>query len=119
MTKEETIKNYMAKLNISRAEAEQLMADDAEDFIGEEAEKWTEKAKGKGERVQSENKPKKKPKERKVDAEKGAILTAIKNLVETMGGNDISVKTETELYFTFNDNKYTLKLTKHRPQKGV
>lgn len=119
MTKEETIKNYMTKLNISRAEAEQLIEDDAEDFIGEEAEEWTEKAKAITEKTQSKEKKPRKPKERKVDAEKGAILTEIKKLIEQIGGNDIAVKTETELSFVFNSNSYTLKLTKHRPQKGV
>ena len=45
MTKEEQILDFMAKLKISREEAEQLFEDDAEDYIGEEGEQMTEKAK--------------------------------------------------------------------------
>ena len=48
MSKEETIKKYMTSLKISRAEAEQLFEDDAEDFIGEEGEEMTAKAKKNG-----------------------------------------------------------------------
>lgn len=118
MNKEETIQKYMASLKISRAEAEQLFEDDAEDFIGEEGEEMTAKAKKNG-TIEREVKKKRPPRERKVDAEKGYILNCIKGLVEQIGGVDTSVKTETELSFVYNDNKYTLKLTKHRPPKGV
>ena len=45
MTKEQQIKSYMDKLKISREEAEQLWKDDQEDYIGEEAEEMTRKAK--------------------------------------------------------------------------
>ena len=45
MDKEKIIKDYMKKLGISREEAEQLYEDDLEDFIGEEGEAMTEKAK--------------------------------------------------------------------------
>ena len=45
MSKEETIQKYMTNLKISRAEAEQLFEDDAEDFIGKEGEEMTAKAK--------------------------------------------------------------------------
>ena len=43
--KEKQIQNYMKNLQISREEAEQLWEDDQEDFIGEEGEAMTEKAK--------------------------------------------------------------------------
>ena len=65
--------------------------------------------------------PKKKcePKERKVDEDKKYILRNIKCLLEGMLGNHneeplVNMKTETELSFSFKDNDYTLKLTKHR-----
>jgi hypothetical protein len=62
----------MQKLKISREEAEQLFEDDLEDYIGEEGEQMTEKAKDLR-RYEKADKPKKdrKPKERKVDQEKG------------------------------------------------
>lgn len=117
MTKEEQIKNYMEKLKISREEAEQLFEDDAEDFIGDEGEEMTEKAKNLR-RYEKADKSKKdrKPKERKVDQEKAYILgelhKALKPLVEIT-----NVKTETEISFVHNGENYTLKLTKHRKGK--
>lgn len=118
MSKEDTIKKYMNSLKISRAEAEQLFEDDAEDFIGAEGEEMTAKAKANGV-IERQVKKKRPPRERKVDTEKGYILNCVKGLVEEIGGNDTSVKTETELSFVYNGNNYTLKLTKHRPPKGV
>ena len=73
----------------------------------------------KDQRCTMEVKKKRPPRERKVDAEKGYILNCVKGLVEEIGGIDTSVKTETELSFIYNGNKYTLKLTKHRPPKEV
>ena len=55
-----------------------------------------------------------KPRERKVDEEKGGILSIVRTALEE---NQISVteqKTETELKFILGENSYTLKLTKHR-----
>lgn len=118
MSKEDTIKKYMTSLKISRAEAEQLFEDDAEDFIGDEGEEMTAKAKKNGV-VEREIKKKRPPRERKVDTEKGHILNCVKGLIEEIGGTDTSVKTETELSFVYNGNNYTLKLTKHRPPKEV
>ena len=60
-----------------------------------------------------------KPKERKVDEEKGFILSQLKPIIDELGGLAITIKTETELSFTLNGNNYTLKLTKHRPKKNV
>lgn len=60
---------------------------------------------------------KKADKMRKVDTEKAHILGCIKNLLEGMRAEIASVKTETEIAFTYNGNSYTVKLTKHRPKK--
>lgn len=57
------------------------------------------------------------PKERKVDTEKLSILTEVRNVIVEMGGKNISLKTETEVSFSYGENEYTLKLTKHRPPK--
>jgi len=85
----------------------------------EEMARLEMKANGNRHREESENyREKKKPKERKVDAEKGHLLGCIKNLLIGMHANILAVKTETEIEFTYNDNHYTLKLTKHRPPKN-
>lgn len=56
-------------------------------------------------------------KERKIDEIKKRILTNCRILLEGMGAVIISTKTETEVTFTFEEEVYTLKLTKHRQPK--
>ena len=116
MDKEKIIKDYMKKLGISREEAEQLYEDDLEDFIGEEGEAMTEKAKAIKIRGDGEEKKKKSTKERKVDEAKKEILGRLHKSLETFV-KITNVKTETEISFVYNDENYTLKLTKHRPKK--
>lgn len=58
-----------------------------------------------------------KPRERKTDETKLKILTAIKEVLERIGGFAITLKTETELNFNFNNESYTIKLIKHRKNK--
>ena len=117
MTKEQQIKSYMEKLKISRAEAEQLWEDDQEDYIGEVGEKMTKKAKEvkRYERKESTNKSKTK-KERKIDENKLLILDKLHKTLETFV-KITNRKTETEISFVYNDESYTLKLTKHRKEK--
>lgn len=113
------IEKFMNKLGISYEEAVQLMEDDEEDFIGDEGEEMTKKAKinSATERVQGEKPKKKVVKERKVDKEKGFILGCMYNTLMAMDAESITTKTETEISFILNGNNYTLKLTKHRPKK--
>ena len=116
MTREETILSYMKNLQISREDAEQLYEDDLEDFIGDEGEKMTEKAKAVKRYEKAETKKERKPKERKVDQTKAFILGELYKTLETFV-KITNVKTETEISFVYNDEEYTLKLTKHRKGK--
>ena len=116
MTKEQEIQKNMKVLGISREEAEQLWEDDQNDFIGEEGEEMTRKAKEvkryeKGDKTRAKAK-----KERKVDENKKLILDKLHKALETFV-KITNVKTETEISFVYNDEEYTLKLTKHRPKK--
>ena len=116
MTREQHIEHFMAMLKISRAEAEQLLEDDEADFIGEEGEKMTKKAK-EVRRYEKADKPKtKKTKERKVDETKGYLLNLIRETLAPLV-NITEIKTETEISFVYNDESYSLKLTKHRVKK--
>lgn len=116
MTKEEQIKSYMNKLKISREEAEQLWEDDQEDYIGEVGEEMTRKAK-EVKRYEKADKPKSKgKKERKIDENKLLILDKLHKTLETFV-KITNRKTETEISFVYNDESYTLKLTKHRKEK--
>lgn len=116
MTKEQEIQKNMKVLGISREEAEQLWEDDQNDFIGEEGEEMTRKAK-EIKRYEKGDKPKAKAKkERKIDENKKLILDKLHKALETFV-KITNVKTETEISFVYNDEEYTLKLTKHRPKK--
>ena len=116
MTKEQEIQKNMKVLGISREEAEQLWEDDQNDFIGEEGEEMSRKAK-EVKRYEKGDKPRAKAKkERKVDENKKLILDKLHKALETFV-KITNVKTETEISFVYNDEEYTLKLTKHRPKK--
>lgn len=69
-------------------------------------------------RYEKSDKPRKpSTKERKVDETKKRILNNCRILLEGMGAATVSIKTETEVTFTFEEETYTLKLTKHRQPK--
>ena len=117
MSKENDILTYMKKLDISRAEAEQLWQDDHDEVVTPEMEEMEKKAKQIKRYEKSDTPRKKGTKERKVDAEKGRILKACKVLIEGMGGLVSKVNNEADFSFTLNENAYTLKLIKHRAPK--
>ena len=127
MTKEQQIENYMKSLQISRAEAEQLYEDDKEDFIGEEGEEMTKKAK-EVRRYEKADKPKsKKKREVKLDEMKIAIINFLESAMESRHRwieedewdfEDVIVKNpQKEITFTVNGCEYSLNLIKHRPPK--
>ena len=111
------IEKLKISLDLSTAEAIEVWLDDHDYIANEEAEAMTEKAKANRRYEKSDAPRKKVVRERKVDAEKGGLLTAIKTAVEAFGGAVSSVKNEAEFSFTFNGNSYTVKLVKHRPPK--
>lgn len=109
MTKEQLVERIMR-------ECEQ----DGEPVTREEAEEMAEmEIKANGiKRYEKSDKPRKQTKkERKVDETKGHLLACCKTLLEGLGASILSIKTETEISFTFGENQYTLKLIKHRPKK--
>ena len=117
------IDEYVEKLEISIAEACDLILEES-GKVEESAETKAEiKAKETADRQnkrryeKSDKVRKASVKERKVDETKGFLLNKVKEVVETVGGSNISVKTETELHFTYEGAEYTFKLTKHRPPK--
>lgn len=111
------IDNLKKSLDLTTDEAIETWLDDHDYIANEEAEEMTKKAKTLRRYEKSDKERKKTTRERKVDAEKGGLLTAIKTAVEAFGGAVSSVKNEAEFSFTFNGNSYTVKLVKHRPPK--
>lgn len=101
---EKLIQSIMKDLKCSREDAEEVA-------------KMEMKAKGL-KRYEQAEKPKmeKVQRERKVDEDKKKLLELCKNAIDDYVFNLIT-KTETEISFVYNDEKYTLKLTKHRQKK--
>ena len=127
MDKEKAIQNYMKSLGISREDAEQLWEDDQADYIGEQGEEMTLKAKEIRRYEQSTEKKERKPREKKIDAEKVAILEYLVNRMESRHNfleedewdfDKITIANpQKEITFRVGENEYSLTLTKHRPPK--
>ena len=62
----------------------------------------------------SEKKKKSPTRERKVDKTKLEMLSCTRVLMEGLGAVTIAVKNESELTFSYEGNKYTFKLIRHR-----
>lgn len=70
---------------------------------------------GKISHYEKSDKPRKKStKERKIDTTKKHLLTCVKVLLEGMGADIETVKTETEIIFNYGDDNYSIKLIKHK-----
>ncbi len=106
-------------LEISIADACELWLADNGKIVNEEQEKANKQAETAPRRYEQGTAPRKKvKKERKVDYNKADLLQIIKDaLFDDENVVITGQKTETELYFSYFDEKYTVKLTKHRPKK--
>ncbi len=106
-------------LEISIAEACELWLADNGKMVNEEQEEANKRAETSPRRYEQGTLPRKKAeKARKIDFEKGYLLEIMRKALENeINPGDFWVKTETELNFTYNNSKYTVKLTKHRPKK--
>lgn len=116
----EQVKNLMQTLNISEAEALEIIEEDKEIDRGAKLHELPEdlKAGAKKARRADRKKPAEIHRERKVDETKKRILEYCRIPLEGAGAKVLEVKTETEILFEFAGETYTLKLTKHRPPKS-
>ena len=109
--KEKTILGYMKNLKISRAEAEQLFEDDANDFITDEGEEMQKKAHA-NRHYESTEKAKKK-RTVKPDPEKIKIITLLAVMLAEEGFSPEIKNPQRQIDF----GDYSLTLIKHRPPK--
>lgn len=100
---EKLIQEIMKDLDCSREDAEEVA-------------KMEMKAKGLKRYEQTEKPRKKAEREHKVDEDKKKLLELCKNAIDDYVFSLVT-KTETEISFEYNDEKYTLKLTRHRKKK--
>ena len=116
----DVVDKMMETLDCSMADACETWLADNDLITNDEQVALDKEAKsGKRHYEKSDKVRKKAKKERKVDEEKGFLLEIMRKSLENEAKiDDIWVKTETELNFTYNGNKFTVKLTKHRPKKA-
>lgn len=116
----EQVKKLMQTLNISEAEALEIIEEDKEIDRGAKLYELPEdrKAGAKKARRADRKKPAEIHRERKVDETKKRILEYCRIPLEGAGAEVLEMKTETEILFAFQGETYTLKLTKHRPPKS-
>lgn len=115
---ERLIQKNMQLLGIPREEAYQLVLDDLSDEMTPEQKALTEKAKSMGRHYETSTKERKKiNRPRKVNENKGFILDELEIALGDIQATVTGRKTETEIYFDFENKHYTLKLTEHRENK--
>ena len=113
MDREKQIQKYMEKLQITRAEAEQLFDDDNSNEVLPEVAEMEKKAKNVKNYVVTEKSKKSKTRERKVDERKKFFTDImVESLIKT--GADIKIKSENEFYITDGEDFYTVKIIKKR-----
>ena len=114
------VKKLMQTLNISEAEALEIIAEDKEIDRGAKLYELPEDRKAGAKKARRAERKQATPvkRERKVDETKKRILNLCRIPLEGAGAEVLEMKTETEILFTFESATYTLKLTKHRPAKS-
>lgn len=96
-------------------------ATDGEPVTKEEAEKMAEmEIKASGIRRYEKSDIPRKPvkRERKIDEKKKHLLDCCRVLLEGLGSQIVSIKTETEINFIYDGEEFSFKLVKHRPNSG-
>ena len=112
----------MTSLGLSREDAEQLWEDDQADFIGEEGEQMTAKAK-QIRRYEQADKPRAKAtREKKLDEEKIKIIDflwgCMLNETHLLELENVEVTNpQKEISFTVGGNEYSISLIKHRKKE--
>ena len=115
--KEKMIQTYMAKLDLSREEAEQMWQDEQEDNLPDLTAEQKQVVK---EMTQADRKVETAPRkrERKPDDDKRLLIAALVDCLVD-GADEVEViNPEREIAFTYNSNRYRLTLSKPRGKKG-
>ena len=104
MTKEQEIKKLMSTLSITEKEARELYDFDHNKINNDIADNLSEKAKQCGRKYeQSKPTKSKSTRERKINTAKKLILETVKPILDRLGCENITVKTETEIKFNYDE----------------
>ena len=119
MNKEETIRNYMEKLDLSFEEALSLWEDEQEDNLPDLTPEQQAVAK---EMAQADRKKETTPRkrERKADADKRFLIETLATCLFVENAENIDrINPEREIEFEYNGNRYRLTLSKPRKEKSA
>lgn len=116
---EKQIEKLMKSLGCSREEAIEVIKDDEAIDKGEKLFELTDEQKKAAKQMTTTGTKKRTAvkRERKIDENKAVVMDI---LTDALVDNEIAItaqKTEGELDFTYNGEKFTLKIIKHRPPK--
>jgi len=119
MTKEQTIRHYMAKLGLTYERAEQLWLDEQNDNL---PDLTPEQAKVEKEMRQADRKKETTPRkrERKIDQDKRYLIDAMEEMLvysDVQAENVVVTNPEREIIFDFKGEKYQLTLVRKRKEK--
>lgn len=113
------IRKNQRELDLSEEDAVRMFFEDWE-YIPAGSKVKIERVKDiqtKKEYAKSDKPRKTSTKERKVDETKKRFLNGFRVYLEGCGCEIVNLKTETELTFNFENEQYTVKLTKHRKKE--
>lgn len=113
------IRKNQRELDLSEEDAVRMFFEDWE-YIPAGSKVKIERVKDiqtKKEYAKSDKPRKTSTKERKVDETKKRFLNGFRIYLEGCGCEIVNLKTETELAFNFENEQYTVKLTKHRKKE--
>lgn len=113
------IRKNQRELDLSEEDAVRMFFEDWE-YIPAGSKVKIERVKDiqtKKEYAKSDKPRKASTKERKVDETKKRFLNGFRIYLEGCGCEIVNLKTETELTFNFENEQYTVKLTKHRKKE--
>lgn len=119
MTKEQTIRHYMAKLGLTYERAEQLWLDEQNDNL---PDLTPEQAKVEKKMRQADRKKETAPRkrERKIDQDKRYLIDAMEEMLvysDVQAENVVVTNPEREIIFDFKGEKYQLTLVRKRKEK--
>ena len=120
MTKEQTIRHYMAKLGLTYERAEQLWLDEQNDNLPELTPEQAKVAKEMA-RADRKKETTTRKRERKIDQDKRDLIDAIEEMLtySDIQAENVQIKNpEREIEFIFKNNHYSVTLTKHRKEKN-
>ncbi len=119
---EKQIENMMRSLHCTREEAIEVIKDDEAIDKGAELFELSDEQKKVAKQMTSAGGSKhkeRKPRERKVDADKLDLIQLLDDALCDFADNVEERKNESEIAFTYNGNKYSVRLIKHRkPKEG-